>query len=67
MTYTEQQAAFYGLIETTTNTIALFVMVVVVLLILRSLLRNKVIFKLIKFSLLIIPALILSLIEVIKY
>lgn len=67
MTYTEQQAAFYGLIETTTNTIALFVMVVVVLLILRALLRNKVIFKLIKFSLLIIPALILSFIEVIKY
>ncbi len=52
MTYTEQQAVFYGLIETTTNTIALFVMVVVVLLILRALLRNKVIFKLIKFSLL---------------
>lgn len=67
MTYAEQQAAFYGLIETTTNTIALFVMVVVVLLILRALLRNKVIFKLIKFSLLIIPALILSFIEVIKY
>lgn len=67
MTYAEQQAAFYGLIETTTNAIALFVMVLVALLILRALLRNKFVFKLIKFSLLIIPALILSLIEVVKY
>lgn len=67
MTYLEQQAEFYRFFEQFTNAIALGVLAVIGFLILRALLRNKYVFKLIKICLLIIPALILSLIEVIKY
>uniref|UniRef100_UPI003F6921F7 hypothetical protein n=1 Tax=Streptococcus pluranimalium TaxID=82348 RepID=UPI003F6921F7 len=67
MTYYEQQQQFYQFIETASNAIALFVLLVAAFFMLRALLRNRFIFKLIKFFVLIIPVLILSAIEIIKH